>query len=108
MDPRTIAALCYIPVAGCLVSIYALASEKFRGEDNLRFHAFQALYLFVGWLILDWGIKPFLWGGTRIANVLQLLLNILGIFMIIKTFRREDVRLPFVGDLAERSRHEQR
>ena len=85
-----------------------LAGERFRHDYNVRFHAFQGLYLFVAWLVLDWAIGPMFGGGWgRMATLLRVGLNILGIVMLIRTLRRHDERLPIVGDLAERSAREQ-
>src|ERR1044071_5129556 len=59
VDSRTAAMLCYVPIVGWIPSIFVLASSKFQGDQNARFHAFQGLYLFVAWLIVDWVLKPF-------------------------------------------------
>src|SRR5689334_8179280 len=53
MTPHTASTLCYVPWFGWIASIYVLASERFRLERDTRFHAFQGLYLFVVWLIVD-------------------------------------------------------
>src|ERR1700719_5429871 len=54
ISSRTASLLCYIPIVGWIAAIVVLASARFRGEHNVRFHAFQGLYLFVAWLIVDW------------------------------------------------------
>src|ERR1700733_14040525 len=58
ISPRTASLLCYIPMLGWIVSIVVLASARFRHDGRVRFHAFQGLYLFVTWLIVDWVIGP--------------------------------------------------
>src|SRR5262249_51845415 len=58
VSPRTASVLCYIPGLGWIASIIVLASERFRQNRQVRFHAFQGLYLFVAWLIADWVIDP--------------------------------------------------
>lgn len=105
--------LCYIPVVGWIPAIVVLASQKFRGDRIVRFHAFQGLYIFVAWLIVDWGLIPSIgfpagFGWIKLKSLLKGLLLALWIFMIIKTSQREDFRLPIFGDLAERSIAEQR
>src|SRR5580658_154079 len=64
---RNAALLCYIPMVGWIAAIVVLASEHFRRETQVRFHAFQGLYLFVAWLIVDWVVSPALdfqdWGA---------------------------------------------
>ena len=39
-------------------SIIVLAADKFRTNRAVRFHAFQGLYLFVAWLIVQQVIAP--------------------------------------------------
>ena len=115
ISPRTAALLCYIPVLGWLAAIVVLASARFRKDLGVRFHAFQGLYLFVAWLIVDWGVAPFFsfdMPGFPMHHVVPGILKavIFGswIFMIIKVSHDEQYKLPIVGDLAEKSVSEQR
>src|SRR5947199_200368 len=73
LTPRTASILCYIPGLGWIASIIVLASERFRGNQVVRFHAFQGLYLFVAWLIEDWVLKPILTEipHAHISGILQ-------------------------------------
>ncbi len=114
IPPRTASLLCYIPVVGWIPAIVVLASQRFREDRDTRFHAFQGLYLFVAWLIVDWALSPFfgfwpraLWRFS-IEGVLKLVLFITWIFMIVKTSQNVTFRLPIVGELAERSLAEQK
>src|SRR6267378_485971 len=116
ISPRTASLLCYIPILGWLAAIVVLASTRFRANRRVRFHAFQGLYLFVTWLIVDWVIGPLFsfpsfWGPPfhRIFPAL-LKIAIFGawIFMMIKTAHDEQYKLPILGDLAEKSVSEQR
>ena len=108
---RQAALLCYIPIVGWLAAIVVLASERFRHERQVRFHAFQGLYLFVAWLIVDWVISParyfFYDSGRLIVHVLELVLIGAWIFMMIKVSQDQTYKLPIVGELAERSVSEQ-
>ena len=113
---RNAALLCYIPMVGWIAAIVVLATDRFRRETQVRFHAFQGLYLFVAWLLVNWVIKPAMYVGGElgypfhrlITSGLQLLIFAAWIFMIIKVSHNEDYRLPIVGELAERSVSEQR
>jgi uncharacterized membrane protein len=109
VKPRTIAALCYLPVCGWIASLYVLAGERFRSDRMTRFHAFQGFYLFVGWLMLQWVVGPMIGYGSRrwVVSLAKTGFSILGIVMMVKTLRNEDERLPVVGDLADRSVGEQ-
>src|SRR5205085_11896359 len=57
---RNAALLCYIPWVGWIAAIAVLASDRFRTERRLRFHAFQGLYLFAAWLMVEWVAAPIL------------------------------------------------
>ncbi|MEQ1885993.1 MAG: hypothetical protein ABL967_13095 [Bryobacteraceae bacterium] len=122
VSPRTVSILCYVPWLGWIGAIVALASDRFKRDMEVRFHAFQGLYLFVAWLIVDWVVSPVLnfeWNdgpglgfGHPFARagsgILGLLIIAAWIVMMIKAGRNEHYRLPIIGDLAERSVAEQR
>jgi uncharacterized membrane protein len=110
ISPRTASLLCYVPVLGWLAAIIVLASARFRHEPRVRFNAFQGLYLFVAWLIVDWVLTPMF--GFSHVHVVPVLLKaaVFGawIFMIIKASQDELFKLPILGELAEKSVSEQR
>jgi uncharacterized membrane protein len=118
ITPRTASILCYIPVVGWIPAIVVLASQKFRHDRDVRFHAFQGIYLFVAWLIVDWVIGPlyhFPFGPNGgmfphffVGGILKALLLVTWIFMLIKTSQEEVCKLPIIGELADRSVAEQR
>jgi uncharacterized membrane protein len=110
---RNAALLCYIPWVGWVAAIVVLASERFRRDTQTRFHAFQGLYLFVAWLLVEWVISPALWWDSFpmhriIPEALHLAILIAWVFMIIKVSHDEHYRLPIIGELADRSVCEQR
>ncbi len=114
ISDRTACILCYIPVFGVLPAIIFLASRRFRTNYRVRFNAFQALYLFLAWLILSSAFPvlfvtgvPGAWIGGGALGLLKLLLFICWIYLLIKAANEQEVRLPVVGDLAARSTHEQ-
>ena len=122
MSPRTASILCYLPVVGWIPAIIVLASKQFRQDLTVRFHAFQGIYLFVLWLIVDWILSPimgfrFLPGsshalrllpGLGLVAMLKVLLLGAWIFMLVKVSHGEHFRLPILGELADRSVAEQR
>jgi uncharacterized membrane protein len=114
---RNASLLCYIPMIGWIAAIVVLASDRFRRQQQVRFHAFQGLYLFVAWLMVEWVISPMLsfsdWGDgfffhRFVSRALQLLIFAAWIFMIIKVSHDENYKLPVIGELADRSVCEQR
>jgi uncharacterized membrane protein len=115
MSPRTASLLCYIPWVGWIAAIVVLASARFRHDHEVRFNAFQGLYLFVAWLLVDWVLSPPMhWGFgpfflvRAVPELLKLGVLCVWIFMIIKAAQGQSYRLPILGELAERSLTEQR
>jgi uncharacterized membrane protein len=106
-SPRTASILCYLPWMGWVVAIVVLASNTFRNDRNVRFHAFQGLYLFVAWLIVQWVFKPMSWmmpgPHVPIALIMQVALLAVSIFMMVKASEGRVYSLPVLGELAERS-----
>lgn len=103
--------LCYIPWVGWIASIVVLASNRFRDNKDVRFHAFQGLYLYVLWLFADWVFPGFFYSidGMRIVGkILKLSVFAGWIVMLVKTAQGQMMRLPVIGELAERSVSEQR
>jgi uncharacterized membrane protein len=92
---------------GWIAAIVVLASKSFRNDRTVRFHAFQGLYLFVAWLIVQWVFKPFSFfmPGPHIplAGIMQVALLALSVFMMVKASHDELYSLPVLGELAERS-----
>src|SRR5678816_1723872 len=109
---RNAALLCYIPWVGWIAAIAVLASERFRSEKRLRFHAFQGLYLFATWLMVEWVVTPMLvipsstvgfQAFRSISQILHLIIVGAWIFMLMKVSQDVDYRLPVLGELADRS-----
>jgi uncharacterized membrane protein len=105
ISPRTASMLCYLPFVGWIAALFVLGSSRFRDQRDARFHAFQGLYLFVAWLLIDWVpwfhmLSP---GFLPLRALLKLAVVGLSIFMIVKASREERYSLPLIGDLAERS-----
>lgn len=111
LTDRSAATLCYLPYVGWVPSIIVLAADRFRGGREVRFHAFQGLYLFVLYLFVDWVFEPIaasLRGARIVAGLPSLVLLGTWIFMMVKTSQGSEVKLPVLGELAERSVAEQK
>ena len=117
LNSRNASLLCYIPMVGWVASIIILASSRFRNDAEVRFNAFQGLYLFVAWLIVDWVVTPFLLlpfnGGDFgvhhiVPRLLKAAMFAVWIFMLVKVSQGQTYRLPVLGELADRSVNEQR
>jgi uncharacterized membrane protein len=116
ISPRTASLLCYVPILGWIVAIVVLASARFREDRRVRFNAFQGLYLFVAWLIVDWVLGPLFsfphfWGPPFykiFPALMKAAVFAAWVFMIVKSAQDETYKLPILGDLAEKSVSEQR
>jgi uncharacterized membrane protein len=101
---RTWSILCYIPCLGWIASVIVLASDRFRHDRDVRFHAFQGLYLFVAWLIADQVLGPLSYiPHFGISKLFEAVLVAMSIFMMVKAAHNEPYPLPLFGELAHRS-----
>lgn len=111
LNPRTASILCYAPFFGWIMAIVVLASQRFRSDSNTRFHAFQGLYLFAVYFLVN-AFLPDLFDfarGTRIvARAVEISLLGISVMMMVKTGHGESFHLPVLGDLADKSVSEQR
>jgi uncharacterized membrane protein len=111
LSPRTASILCYIPTVGWIACVIVLAARKFKTEHEVRFHAFQGLYLFAAWLAVSWVVRPLAMtlpsSFVRIDHALEALILGVSIFMMVKASHNEPYVLPIIGELAQRSASEQ-
>jgi len=108
ISPRTASILCYIPTLGWIAAVIILATQRFRNDVVVRFHAFQGLYLFAGWLFIQWALKPVFGGGhgspqLALCKLLEAGLVGVWIFMMVKAAHQQAYVLPVIGELAQKS-----
>jgi uncharacterized membrane protein len=105
VNPKTASILCYIPWVGWIAGIVVLASDRFRRDRSVRFHAFQGLYLFVAWLIADQVLRPAFRAipGFHLYRIVEAVLIGASVFMMVKAAHEEPYPLPLFGELAQRS-----
>ena len=105
LNPKTASILCYIPGLGWIVGIVVLASDRFRANRAVRFHAFQGLYLFVAWLIANQVIRPMFRVMPRfhLYGIIEAILIGASVFMMVNAAHEETYSLPLFGELAQRS-----
>ena len=104
-------ALAYL--LGFITGILFLLIEPYNRDREVRFHAFQGLYLFVVWLILDWVVGPMVAvvhgpAMMPIGKILKVAVIFAWVFMLVKLSQGQSFRLPIIGELAERSVAEQK
>ena len=105
ISPRTASILCYVPWVGWVAAIVVLAAERFRHNRDIRFHAFQGLYLFVASLMNQWVLHALPWPlpHVQLYGLVQLALLGMSIFMMVKAAHEQVYSLPLFGELAARS-----
>jgi uncharacterized membrane protein len=88
-------ALAYVTI---IPAIVFLVVEPFNKKSFVRFHAFQSLFFFVAWVILDIGLSfvpvPLVWTFLRLA------LFVIWIILMVKAYQGQRFKLPVIGDLA--------
>jgi len=99
MDQNVASLLCY--VLGFITGLIFILIEK----DNkvVRFHAFQSLFTFLATFVIQIligiiiSIIPIL---AIFSLVFSLAVLVLWIFLMVKAFQNQMIKLPIVGDLA--------
>ena len=111
IEENLASALCY--VLGLLTGLLFLVLEPYKQNRNIRFHAFQSIFLHVGAIAVFIGISiivgifhivPFL--GTFFGLILYPVASfgflILWLTLMYKAYTRERWVLPIIGALAEK------
>lgn len=92
-------ALCYFPYIGFLWAIYILMTEK--TDQTARFNAIQGLCLLLALDIISWVIAVFLFWVPLINWILPILIILLEVYLLYKTYKGDDVILPLIGPFAK-------
>jgi uncharacterized membrane protein len=111
MSENVAGSLCYIPFGiGLICSIVFLVASPYNQNRNIRFNAFQGLFLNISIVVL-WFIVA-IFGmffavithglGFGLFPLFGLAVLLLFIYMIVKTYGNQRVKLPVIGDLAEK------
>src|SRR5579862_5985826 len=104
-------ALCYL--LGFITGILFLVLAPYNQNRNIRFHAFQSIFLNIAWValwivitivLIPFRLIPFL--GLFIAIVLQSVVGlggfVLWLYLMFKTYNNEKIVLPVIGPLADK------
>jgi uncharacterized membrane protein len=91
--------------------VVVLAAQKFRNDRIVRFHAFQGLYLFAAWLVVQWVIHPIMGAMSQhvvpVDRIVEALILGASVLMMVKAAHEEPYVLPIIGELAQKSASEQ-
>jgi uncharacterized membrane protein len=111
MSDNLASALCYAPFGiGLICEIVFLVAAPYNQNRTIRFNAFQGLFLHLSLVVLWFA---FVIVGFILAVITHglffgvfplfgLAVLVLVIFMMVKTYNNEKIKLPIIGDLAEK------
>ena len=95
------AALCYIFPIIC--SIIFLVVDPYKRDRNVRFAAFQGLFLALAFIVLTWIFEIILstsaYNLLRLVNLIEF---ILFVYLAFRAFQNEKVVLPGIGPIAQK------
>lgn len=108
MSENVAGALCYL--AGLITGIIFLVIAPYNQNKFVRFHAFQSIFghiaVIVLWIVyvIVSGILAFVTHGLAffLFPLFGLLVFILWLYLMYSAYNNKKVKLPLIGDLAER------
>ncbi len=108
MQANVAAALCYL--AGFISAAVFLTLEPYRHNPFVRYHAFQAIFLSVAWILLHFALSGLIaivpWTAWRLIATASSLVSLAAvtasILLIYKAWGHKRFKLPLIGDLAEK------
>jgi uncharacterized membrane protein len=102
---RTAAALCYALLV--ITGIVFLVLEPYNRNRTIRFHAFQAIFLGLAWIVISAAVN-IVFGAIHpltallfLSPLVSLAFFVLWIYMIITAYQGRTVVLPVIGPLAQ-------
>jgi uncharacterized membrane protein len=111
MADNVASTLCY--VLGLITGIIFLVIEPYSKNRNVRFHAFQSIFLNVAIIVIDiiFGIVfrvlieivgAFVFMGLIFWPIFGLICLCLWLYLLISTYQGKTIVLPFIGPLAQK------
>jgi uncharacterized membrane protein len=100
MTDNVAGALCYL--LGFITGIIFLVLQPYNARREVRFHAFQSIFLSVAWIVLWIVIGIALpWGVYFVVSPLLSLAGLaLWLYLMWKTYQNQKVVLPVIGEMA--------
>ena len=87
-------------VVGWITGLIFFLIEK--DSKFVKFHAMQSIITFGGLMVLSWILAYIPFIGWVIGSLLGVLALVLWIVLMIKAYQGEKIKLPVIGDLAEK------
>jgi uncharacterized membrane protein len=83
-------------------AIIFLVMEPYNRNKFIRFHSFQAIFMEIGWIIVNAILGTLAFLGFFLLPILWLAFTILWVVCLIKAYQNITFKLPIIGDLAEK------
>ena len=111
MSDNAAGAICYL--LGFITGILFLVLAPYNQNRNIRFHAFQSIFLNIAWFVL-WIVITIVSVALHVipivGTVITLLLGfclwigalIVWLYMMFKTYNGETIVLPVIGPMAQK------
>jgi uncharacterized membrane protein len=102
MTDNVAGALCYL--LGFVTGIIFLVLEPYNRKKEIRFHAFQSIFLSVAWIVL-WMVLGIIlpWSMYFVVSPLLSLAGLgLWLYLMWKTYQNQTVVLPIIGEVARK------
>lgn len=101
LSQNTASALCYL--LGFVTGIIFLLLAPYNQNRTVRFHAWQSIFLNVAFIILSI-VLPAIGhlAGIALLSLVDLAGFVLWIYMLYSVYNGKQVRLPVIGDLADK------
>ena len=102
MSDNVAGALCYL--LGFITGIIFLAVAPYNARRQVRFHAFQSIFLSVAWIV-RWIVIGIVlpWAAYMVISPLLSLAGLaLWLFLMWKTYQNQRVVLPVIGEMADK------
>ena len=106
MQENVAALLCY--ALGFITGILFLVLEPYNKNKTIRFHAWQSIFLSVALIIVNI-LLGILFAATwsfgmifMLGTIIRLGFFVLWIYMMYAAYNNNKVKLPIIGDLAEK------
>jgi uncharacterized membrane protein len=108
MSENLAGALCY--AIGLITGVLFLVLAPYNQSKFVRFHAFQAIFFHIAWIIFWIGLTIVTIAMPLALHILVSLLSILiglggfacWLLLMFKAYSNERFKLPIIGDLAEK------
>ena len=104
MTDNMASALCYL--LGLITGVIFLLIAPYNQNKTVRFHAFQSIFLTIAVIVIEiaWSIVSIITHGIGflLYPLLMLCFFVLWLYMMYTAYNNKKVKLPVVGDLAEK------